>query len=82
MKLFLLLILIMSSIFADSIFPIKKIGVIDSTWSESDKTVYETCIKGHSYYVLEAGYRSGLAPVWEEIDHPILGKIDQPKKCQ
>ena len=77
----LLLIALTISINAKT-FPIKKIGTIESTWSETDKIVYETCVKGYSYYVLEAGYRSGLAPVWEEIDHPILGKFDAPKKCK
>ena len=80
MKSILILLLISASLFAQT-FSITKVGTIDSTWSESDKTVYETCIKGYSYYVLEAGYRSGLATVWNEIDHPVLGKIDQPKKC-
>lgn len=81
MKTILILLLTISAIFADTTFPIKKIGTIESTWSESDKTVYETCINGFSYYVLEAGYRSGLATVWKEIDHPLMGNIVQPKRC-
>jgi len=65
----------------EKLFTITKVGTINATWSESNKDVFETCVNGYSYYVLEAGYRSGLATVWEEIDHPILGKISVPKKC-
>ena len=81
MKKIIFLLLISLSVFAQT-FAIEKVGVIEATWSEPDKDIYSTCIEGVTYYVIEAGYRSGLAIKEVEIDHPILGKIFQPEKCQ
>ena len=82
MKKIILLLMVTVALQALPIFSIKKVGTIDSTWSVVDKDVYETCINGVVYYVTEAGYRSSLAIKEVEINHPILGKIFQPVKCE
>jgi len=82
MKILFLFLLTISSIFASEKYTQQYIGKIEASWDEPNKKIYETCIKGFSFYVIEAGYRSGLTPVPEEIVHPILGKIIQQKKCR
>lgn len=81
MKKIILMLLIVTSVFAQD-FVTREIGTIVSPGIQSNVELYEVCIKGRLYYYPRYGYRTGLAPVWEEIDHPVLGKIDQPKKCQ
>jgi len=82
MKILILILLTISTIFATEIFTQKYVGAIKTPWGLVDKKIYETCINGFSFYIVEAGYQSGLAPVSEEIVHPILGKIIQHKKCR
>ena len=82
MKKIILILMLVSGLFASQEFVTREIGTIVSPGMQSNVELYEVCIKGRLYYYPRYGYRTGLAPVWEEIDHPVLGKIDQPAKCK
>jgi len=79
MKIFLALLLF-STILLSFETKAEYVGRVE--WSMmSSKKIYKACIEGVYYYLVDEGYHSALAPVWTEIDHPIMGKIMQPAKC-
>ncbi len=59
-----------------------RVGNVSTNFLDSDLEVYKVCLEGRWYYFGNGGYQGTLATVWEEIDHPVLGKIDQPAKCK
>ena len=82
MKIIILMMVLISAIFAEEETMVKVATLKSPTFLGADMYVYETCIKGRAYYFLNNGNSGGLTPVFEEINHPILGKIDQQKRCK
>jgi len=80
MKKIILCLILVSGLFATQELKVKEVAFVKRFIE--NRTVYETCYQGRVYILLDTGYNSALATVWEEIDHPVLGKIDQPKKCK
>ena len=80
MKKIILILMLVSGLFASQELKLKEVAFVKRF--VENRTVYETCYRNRLYIMVDTGYNSAFATVWEEIDHPVLGKIDQPVKCE